>query len=100
MQSIEYRFDIILFLPITFHELKITPSCIHIGLHKRESGLWPQLLKKRARLPAYIRFDTEHSVMSSSEDDESDNESPLLLFTSELRYYAFSLFIVSFGFIY
>lgn len=85
MDAVEYSFNIKLYQAITYHELKVNPSCIQIGLHKREHGLWAQLLKRRSKPPVYITFDAEHSVLSSSEDEESDSESPLLLLTSESR---------------
>jgi len=82
VNSVEYSFSLNLFLTITFNEVRVTPSCIHIGLHKRQPGLWPQLMSKRSRPPPYISFDADHSVLTSSEDEESDSESPLLLLTS------------------
>jgi len=66
---------------VTFCDMKVKPSCVEIGIHKRDAGLWPRLLHKHGR-PPWLTFDVEHSTLDSGDDDsDSDVDTPLKLVT-------------------
>jgi len=82
---VEYSFMLELYATITSPcDLKLKPSCIVIGIHKRVAALWPRLLKDGGRPPPWITFDAEHSTLDSSDDDDDDDDDidePLKLVT-------------------
>ena len=86
---VEYTFSLELYALITFCDVKVKPSCVMVGIHKRVAGLWPRLLQDRSR-PPWLTFDVEHSTLDSSDDEsDSDIDSPLTLVTRVYYYYYF-----------
>jgi hypothetical protein len=86
VMSIEYVFCMELYAEITFFDVDVKPSCVYIGIHKRECAMWPRLLKSQHRPPVFLVADIDHStLLSSDEDDENEDDDdavrPLALIT-------------------
>ena len=79
---VEYSFTLELYAMITFWDLKVTPSCIFVGIHKHSAEKWPRLLREQRRLP-WLTFDVEHSTLDSDDESDSDIDNPLTLITRE-----------------